>query len=120
MPKEKVLKAKSVKPLGYRVLIKDKVVEEKKGSIYLPDATKEADEYGQVFGSIVDMGELAFTAGGTPKNPAFFSLTVRPNVGDTVIFDKYTGTQCWYETEEHGRCRMIRDDDVLAIVEGAE
>jgi len=86
-----------VRPLGNRLLIKP-VIEEKKteGGIVLPDTAKEKPMRAEVVavGSIDDDVEI--------------------NVGDHVIFAKYSGTEIKIEDEDF---ILIDVDDILAKYE---
>ncbi|WGS64464.1 co-chaperone GroES [Marinitoga aeolica] len=86
-----------VKPLGNRLLIKP-VIEEKKteGGIVLPDTAKEKPMRAEVvaIGNIDDDVEI--------------------NVGDHVIFAKYSGTEIKVDDEDY---ILIDVDDILAKYE---
>ncbi|SHE98510.1 chaperonin GroES [Marinitoga hydrogenitolerans DSM 16785] len=86
-----------VRPLGNRLLIKP-VIEEKKteGGIVLPDTAKEKPMRAEVVavGNIDDDVEI--------------------NVGDHVIFAKYSGTEIKIDDEDY---ILIDVDDILAKYE---
>jgi len=91
-------------PLNDRVLVKR--IEEMpmtKGGIYIPDTAKEKPIEGRVIA--VGSGKLA-------DNGERIPLTVK--AGDRVLFGKYAGTEIKVEGEEH---LMMREDDILAIIE---
>jgi len=93
----------NLKPLGDRVVLKVLEAEEKTASgIYLPDNAKEKPQQGKVLavgpGKYNDKGEL---------------IKVQVNVGDTVIFAKYSGTEVKYQGEEY---LIVKESDILAIV----
>ncbi len=93
-----------VTPLNDRVLVKR--IEElpmTKGGIYIPDTAKEKPIEGRV---------VAVGSGKLTDNGQRIPLTVKP--GDRVLFGKYAGTEIKIEGEEH---LMMREDDILAIVE---
>jgi co-chaperonin GroES (HSP10) len=50
-----------VLPTEFKVLIEEKKVEERIGSIILPDQVKERDQYAQTEGVLVAVSPLAFT-----------------------------------------------------------
>lgn len=86
-----------LKPLGRRVLIQLKEVEQvSTGGLVLASAAKEAPTQGEV----VALGQLV-TAEDIVK------------VGDTVIFGDYVGTKV---THEHHDYLVIDLDDVLAVI----
>ncbi len=85
----------NVKPLGNRVLLKVKLQEEKStGGIYIPPTAQEKTQEGVV----VAIGESD-------------EITVKVN--DTVIYDKYAGTQIKLSGEEH---LIVKIDDVIAVL----
>ncbi len=91
-------------PLNDRVLVKRiEEVQMTKGGIYIPDTAKEKPIEGMVVavgsGKVSDSGERV-------------ALTVK--AGDRVLFGKYAGTEIKVEGEEH---LMMREDDILAIIE---
>ncbi|KAF2955923.1 co-chaperone GroES [Marinitoga sp. 38H-ov] len=86
-----------VKPLGNRLLIKP-VIEEKKteGGIVLPDTAKEKPMRAEV----IAVGNI--------------DSDVELNVGDHVIFAKYSGTEVKIDDEDY---ILIDVDDILAKYE---
>jgi len=91
-------------PLNDRVLVKR--IEElpmTKGGIYIPDTAKEKPIEGRV---------VAVGSGKVGENGERLPMTVK--VGDRVLFGKYAGTEIKVEGEEH---LMMREDDILAIIE---
>ena len=102
---------KSVKPLGYRVLIKPDEIEYKtKGGIILADHTVKQEQGAQVVGTVLDIGEdcWADTATGEPWC----------KVGDRVIFAKYSGMKIWDSLEGKYRDDMLllNDTDITARI----
>lgn len=94
-----------LKPLNDRVVVK-RIEEETKtaGGIIIPDTAKEKPIQGQV----VAVGNGKILEDGTRR-----SLDVK--AGDRVLFGKYAGTEIKVESEE---LLIMREDDILAIVEG--
>ena len=94
-----------VKPLGDRVLVKqDEEPQMSEGGIYLPEAAKEAPQWG----TVVRVG-----LGKSLENGEYRPLAVKE--GDKVIFGKYSGTKVKVGTEE---LLFMREDDIMATVEG--
>lgn len=95
----------NIRPLHDRVVIK-RVEEERTtpGGIVIPDSAAEKPDRGEVIavgnGKILDNGEVR-------------ALDVK--VGDTVLFGKYAGTGVKVDGEE---VLVMREDDVIAIIEG--
>ncbi len=94
-----------LKPLHDRVLIKRLGEEEvTKGGIIIPDSAKEKP----IKGTIVAVGPGKAGDDGKPV-----ALTVK--VGDVVLYSKYAGTEIKIDNDEH---LVLREDDILAIIEG--
>jgi chaperonin GroES len=91
------------KPLRDRVFVKCSSEEEKTaGGLYIPDSAKEKPQKGTVIavglGKITDDGKRQ-------------ALEVK--VGDTILFDKYSGSKIKMDDEEY---LIIREEDILGIV----
>ncbi|WP_069803287.1 co-chaperone GroES [Thermogemmatispora onikobensis] len=93
-----------VRPLADRVLVKPVTRESvTKTGIVLPDTAKEKPQQGLVLavgpGKLLDNGQR-----------------VKPevNVGDHVLFSKYSGTEIKIDDEE---LLILRESDVMGVVE---
>ena len=90
--------ALKIKPLADRVLIEHMAAETKTASgIIIPDNAKEKPQKGKV----VAVGS------GTKDE----KMTV--NVGDTVLYGKYAGTELKFDGQDY---LIMRESDILAIV----
>ena len=90
--------ALKIKPLADRVLIEPMAAETKTASgIIIPDNAKEKPQKGKV----VAVGS------GTKEE----KMTV--NVGDTVLYGKYAGTELKLDGQDY---LIMRESDILAIV----
>lgn len=92
-----------LKPLGDRVVLKIVEQEEKtRGGILLPDTAKEKPQKGEVLavgtGKVLDNGE---------------KIPLDVQVGDKVIFGRYSGTELKIEGEEY---LIVSERDILAVV----
>ncbi|MBI5057921.1 MAG: co-chaperone GroES [Nitrospirae bacterium] len=92
------------RPLKDRLLVKYSEEPEKStGGLYIPDSAKEKPQKGEVIavgpGKITDDGKLQ---------------KMEIKIGDTVLFEKYSGSKINIENEEY---LIIREDDVLGIIE---
>ena len=94
----------ALRPLRDKVVVKPSEEEEKSaGGIFLPDTAKKKPQEGRV----VAVGNGRLLEDGTVK-----SLSVQ--VGDTVIYSKYGGTEVTIDGQDY----VILDEDQLyAIVE---
>jgi chaperonin GroES len=94
-----------LKPLNDRVLVKRLEGEEvTKGGIIIPDSAKEKPMKGEVIaagpGKVGDDGK---------------KVKMAVAKGDKVLFNKYAGTELKIDGEEF---LVMREDDILAIIEG--
>ncbi|APT18078.1 hypothetical protein FC62_GL001302 [Amylolactobacillus amylotrophicus DSM 20534] len=93
-----------LKPIADRVIIKvQEEKEESVGGILLASNAKEKPQVGEV----IAVGDGSVTENGT-KLP----LTVK--VGDTVYYDKYSGSQVKFDNEDY---LVLHEKDIIAIVE---
>jgi chaperonin GroES len=74
------------------------------GGIYIPDTAKEKPDQGEV---------VAVGAGKLNKSGERVPMELK--IGQRVLFGKYSGTNVKIDNEE---LVVMREDDVLAIVEG--
>lgn len=100
-----------ITPLGYRVLIKPDIVEEKTKSGIVLTIDKKAEQRAQVSGVILDIGPDAWSES---KNPHCCSI------GDRVLFQRYSGMRI---PDDLGNMRedllVLNDTDISAKVEYA-
>lgn len=93
----------SVRPLGDRVIIAALPQEEMtKGGIILPDTAKEKPQQGEVVA--VGKGKIS-EAGET------IAMTVQ--VGDKVLYGKYSGTEVKIDGTEY---LIVKESEILAII----
>lgn len=94
----------NIKPLGDRVLIQRQKEAEQKtaGGIIVPDTAQEAPTQGTV---------IAVGDGTKDENGDRIALDV--NVGDKVLFGKYSGTEIKQNGEEF---LIVRETEILAVI----
>jgi chaperonin GroES len=93
-----------IRPLHDRLIVKRLEEEEKtKGGIIIPDTAKEKPIEGKV---------IAVGQGRMNKDGKKVPMDVKK--GDRILFAKYGGTEVKIDGEEH---LMMREDDVLAVIE---
>jgi chaperonin GroES len=93
-----------LRPLNDRVIVKRVESETKTaGGIIIPDTAKEKPVEAEVvavgLGKILENGERQ---------------KMQVNVGDRILFGKYSGTEVKIGSEEH---LILKEDDVLAVIE---
>ncbi|KPL81873.1 MULTISPECIES: co-chaperone GroES [Herpetosiphon] len=95
-----------IRPLADRVVIKPQAKEEKtKSGLFLPDtASKEKPQEGIV----VAVGEGKLDDNGK-------RVPVAVQVGDSVLFAKYAGTEIKLDDEDY---LILAEKDILAVVQG--
>ena len=93
-----------LRPLHDRVVIK-RLEEERTspGGIVIPDSAAEKPVRGEVLavgpGRVLDNGE---------------NQAMGVKVGDSVLFGKYSGTECKLDGDE---LVVMREDDIMAVIE---
>lgn len=94
-----------IRPLNDRILVKRLEGEQTtKGGIIIPDSAKEKPAEGEVIA--VGHGRL---------NDKGARVPVELKAGDRVLFSKYGGTDVKIDNEDY---LILREDDILAVVEG--
>ena len=93
-----------LKPLGDRVVLKVQKEEEQSiGGIVIASNAKEKPTTGEVIavgnGRILDTGQR---------------VEPEVKVGQSVVFDKYAGSEVKYEGEEY---LVIRENDIIAVID---
>lgn len=93
----------NVRPLNDRILVRRMEEEETtSGGIIIPDTAKEKPQRGEVIAT-----------GRGKVNEAGKTLPLEVNVGDRVLFGKYSGTELKLNGKEY---LMMREEDVLGVV----
>jgi chaperonin GroES len=101
------MKETHIRPLADRLVVKPIEPEERTASgIVLPETAKEKPQRGEVLA----VGPGRVTERGT-------RLPIEVEVGDTVLFTKYAGTEV--KLRPDGKILVLREVDVLARVEGS-
>ena len=92
------------RPLYDRILVKRVQAEEKTASgLIVPDSAKEKPLEAEV---------IAVGGGRQLGDGSVREISL--NVGDVILFGKYTGDEIKLEGEEH---IILREEDVLAVIE---
>jgi chaperonin GroES len=93
-----------ITPLGDRVLVERIEADQKSpGGIVLPGTAKEKPQEGIV---------RAKGKGGKDKNGNIVAIPVE--IGDKIIFGKYSGSEVKLEGKEYV---VVREDDIIGIIE---
>ena len=95
--------AVNVQPLADRVVVSPlEEEEEMRGGLYIPDTAKEKPQSGK----IVAVGPGKLSEEGVRIDPDV-------EVGQTVLYGKYSGTEVTVEGEED---LILRESDILAVL----
>ena len=94
----------NMQPLGDRVVVKPLEAESKtKGGILLPDTAKEKPQEGKV----IAVGKGKYSNAGILQ-------PLEVNVGDRVLYGKYSGSEI--TTKEGEELLIMREEDILAVI----
>jgi chaperonin GroES len=95
-----------IRPLYDRIVVKRiEQSEEVQGGLYIPDSAKEKPQQGEV---------VAVGKGKRLEDGEVVPLDVQ--VGDRILFGKYSGSEIKVDGEEF---LIMREDDVLGVIEDA-
>ncbi|HEY0100285.1 MAG TPA: co-chaperone GroES [Pyrinomonadaceae bacterium] len=93
----------NIRPLQDRVIVKRiEEGEQVRGGIIIPDSAKEKPQEGEV----IAVGEGKYKDDGTRQ-------TLDVQVGDRVLFGKYSGSEIKLDGDEF---LIMREDDILGII----
>jgi chaperonin GroES len=94
-----------IRPLHDRVVVKRLESDEEKtsGGLFIPDSAKEKPQKGEVV-----------AAGAGKKNEDGKVMPLDVQIGDTILFGKYSGNEIKVDGEE---CLIMREDEILAVFE---
>jgi chaperonin GroES len=93
-----------IRPLYDRVVVKRvEDTETMKGGLYIPDSAKEKPQEGEV---------VAIGKGKRLENGTLIALDVQ--VGDRILFGKYSGSDIKIDGEEY---MIMREDEILGILD---
>lgn len=109
-PERRMTNPSGISPTEYKVLVKPKEVEDKIGSIIIPDSKKDHDTYASVEGEIVALSHLAFTYADASEWD-----DKRPKPGDRVIYAKYAGVRV--KGRDGIEYLLVNDKDICATIE---
>ena len=95
---------KTIRPLGARIIVKRLDNAEKTASgLFIPDSAQEKQQQGEV----VSVGKGTVLEDGS-------SRPMDVQVGDVVVFGKYSGNEIKVDGEE---LLIMKEDEVLAVIE---
>ncbi len=93
-----------IKPLGDRVLVKRSEVKKSRGGIILPETAQQKPQEGEV---------VAVGPGKIDDKGNFKALSL--NVGDTVLFSSYVGTEVKTE-DDQAEYLILSEEDIFGVL----
>jgi len=97
----------NIRPLHDRIVVKSiDAGDSTAGGLFIPDSAKEKPQEGKV---------VAVSKGKRLENGELIPLDVA--VGDHILYGKYTGSEIRLAGEAY---LIVREDEVLGVLEGAE
>jgi len=100
-----------MRPTGYRLLVAVAKIQEKQGSLYLPQQAKADEEVASILGKVIAMGGDAYSDRSRFPNGEY----CKP--GDVILMASYSGRRFKIKDREF---RIINDDTVMAVVASPE
>lgn len=101
----------ALRPTRFRILVAMPKVQQKIGSVYVPDARRSDEETASVIVRVMALGPDAFA------DPVDFPTGSPCSVGDSVLIAPYAGHRLKVSDRE---VRIINDTSVLALVTDAD
>lgn len=102
--------------VGWKVLVEPKRGKEETESGLDISATVDAQEHLVYIGKILEIGESAFTAR-TQGGIDMSEWRVRPQKGDSVIYQPYTGMRIRRKGDNGKFLMLMNDTDIMAIID---
>lgn len=102
-----------IRAKGYYIVVKPYTREEKTANgTLIPQSARDEDQHHSVACQVIDIGPTAYT------DPKFSGGLSWAQIGDWVVVPRATGTRLSIWTEETVKedFRIIREDDIIAIV----
>lgn len=96
-----------VRATGWNIIVIPEVVEERRGSIIIPDSARDKDRIVKQVGRIVSVGPAAFDLANYKG--------LEPKEGDAVVYAKLAGFEM--ELPNGMKGRFLTDKDLIAILE---
>lgn len=99
--------APGLRPVGYSLLVAMDVLEERTlGGIIIPDKHRDREDSASEKGLIVAISPMAFKGGD-------WAADTPPAPGDTVLFQRYAGTE--FEGADGKKYRILKDEDLKGV-----
>lgn len=99
-----------ITPTEFKCLIDPKPIEQKIGSIIIPETTRDAEKYAAIEGRIVAISHLAFSYATADEWAG-----KKPAPGQAVLHAKYAGVRV--KGKDGREYLLVNDKDVIATIE---
>lgn len=110
-PEESEAVLSILRPTGYRILVLVAKVDEKVGSLYIPQVRQEDEEVAAILGKVIALGPDAYSDRARFPNGHYCLKD------DVVMMASYSGRRLKIGDREY---RLINDDTVMAVVMKSE
>lgn len=112
MMTQKALNDCPLKPVQFKIVVKvDEVEQKTAGGIYIPDTSKDAQQFSITRGTIVAVGPAAFT-----DHDQYPEGSEIPEVGSRIYFQKFAGASLNGAIDNTIVYRVIEDTDIVGII----
>jgi co-chaperonin GroES (HSP10) len=101
-----------LEPTEFKVLVRPDEVSDKIGSVYIPQESKDREQFAQIQGVVIAASPLAFSYASKEEWAAANASPPKP--GDSVVFAKYAG-MAW-NGKDGKKYRVINDKDITGRV----
>jgi len=109
-------------PLLWKILVQVPQPPEKIGSFYVPDSTRDENEFGCYVGYVAAVGQFAYTAV-TKAGIDMNEMERKPSRGDWVIFGRHAGEKIktkdgtlWIKMADTEIDGIVQDPDVFDCI----
>lgn len=96
-----------IEPTEYKVVVKPEEVQQKIGSIFIPEDHQEKQQFSQQEGILIAISPAAFNYDGMVQETA-------PKPGDRVLYAKFAGFM--RKGKDGVEYRIIADKDIVAVL----
>ena len=101
-----------IRPTEFKVVILPTEVGDKIGNVFIPNESKDRNQFAVQDGEIIAVSPLAFTYATDEEWKRVSAIP--PRVGDKVVFAKFAGlTRKGTDGKEY---RIVNDKDVVAVL----
>lgn len=94
-------------PTEYKCLVAPKEIGDKIGNIFIPNESKDREQFAQMEGTLVACSPLAFTYDN-------WNNASPPKPGDRVLFAKFAGAKI--VGKDGKEYRLVNDKDIAAVL----